>query len=213
MDDRSELEKSWEFEIAREEAREVADECLAIVTTALEDAQVGVGRVLWKKACEERLDRIADAPLIDAIAAVEPRLSRATQYRAIAVFLQAPYLPEQTRGLLGPTRLYELLRIPNDHIAKKALALRAAQSNMPIEELRLEVDRILGVEPKEARGQTVGSHLGTLSRSVKTLQRRVARYVPVDKRDLDKQKSRVAALIAALQGVAAGLDRVVVPGD
>jgi hypothetical protein len=210
-DEPTELELAWEHEIAREDARAVADELLAIVTSALEDAQVEVGRVLWKKACDEKMERVRNAPLVDAIADLEPqRLSRATQYRSIGVFLQAPFLPEETHGLLGPSRLYALLRLPNGHIDKKALARRAALSDMKVEELDEEIDHILGIQRPRGREQPIGTHTAQVTRSVKKLRTRLAKFVPKNQKDLDKRRAEVAALASLVQEMEDGLARVVV---
>ena len=210
-DEPTALERRWEHDIARDEARAEADEVLRIITSSLEAVPLQVGKHLWERACEQREDRAGDAPLVNAIAAVEPKLSRASMYRAIAVYRQSAFLPDDAQGALGPARLYALCRLPNEHIEKKALARRAALSAMTVDELHAEIDGLLGVAPRDdQRGRSFGAGVANLGRSAKALAARVQRFTPRSQRDLDARKAQVAAVLAELQAIAAALDAVVV---
>jgi hypothetical protein len=210
-DELTALERRWEHDIARDEARVEADEVLRIITTAFEAVPLRVGKYLWERACQQREDRAADAPLVNAIAAVEPRLSRASMYRAIAVYRQSAWLPDEVQGALGPARLYALCRLPNEHIEKKALARRAALSAMRVDEINAEIDGLLGVAARDdQRGRSFGAGVANLGRSAKALAARLDRFTPRSQRDLDARKAQVAAVLAELQAIATALDAVVV---
>lgn len=200
MDEPTVLEGRWDFEIAEAEARAAADELLAIVNTAMEETVLGIGRVLWTRACEERDERAGDAPLVEAIARVEPKLSRSSMYRAIAAYRQSLVLPADVRGRLGPSRIYQLLRLPDDHLEKVALARRAARSEMSVEALRDEVDGLLGVERPD-KPAPFGRAVLSTERMVERLVASAPRWKPHSNAEREDRIARVEAMRQALAGL------------